>query len=288
MSVAGITTAIVCDEPDLDWRIGGPATRFLVERVKPDVTLHVGWRELSQHCRSEKVFDSGALWQLHREDDRLVFRFTSPVFGGVPYKTARVTSDFAAGEIWLHRPYFQGRGPVYPLEYPLDELLIINVLGQGKGVELHGCGVVDRSGAGYLFAGQSGAGKTTMARLWKDEGRGAKTILSDDRVVLRAMGDRIWMYGTPWHGDEPLASPARVPLSHVFFLRHAPRHACAPVNGAPAVARMLACSFLPFHSAPAVEFTLALLEAVGRGVPCHELDFAPHPSVLDFIRREAA
>jgi hypothetical protein len=106
--------------------------------------------------------------------------------------------------------------------------------------------------------------------------------------VLRAAGDRIWMYGTPWHGDEPLASPARVPLAHVFFLQHDRAHRLVPVRGALAAAQLFACSFLPFHSASALDFTLGLLDDVTRTVPCHDLGFAPDPTAIEFIRREAA
>ena len=86
----------------------------------------------------------------------------------VPYKTALFVPDFSRGHVCLHRPFFADAPSVDPLEYPLDELLVISLLGQGRGVEIHGCGVVDGS-SGYLFVGQSGAGKTTIARLWQAE-----------------------------------------------------------------------------------------------------------------------
>ena len=100
----------------------------------------------------------------------------------------------------------------------------------------------------YLFVGQSGAGKTTMARLWLAE-PGA-VILSDDRIVLRSELDGVWMYGTPWHGDAPLASPRRARLARLFFLRHDTSNAITSVSGSRAAARLFAASFPPFHSPP--------------------------------------
>ena len=73
-----------------------------------------------------------------------------------------------------------------PLEYPLDELLLQGLLARGRGAEIHACGIADGSGRGLLFVGQSGAGKTTMARLW--EGERGITVLSDDRIILRRVG----------------------------------------------------------------------------------------------------
>ena len=171
---------------------------------------------------------------------------------------------------------------VDPLEYPLDELLVISLLGQGRGVEIHGCGVADGSN-GYLFVGQSGAGKTTIARLWQAE-PGA-VILSDDRVVLRSEADGIWMYGTPWHGEEPLASPGRVRLAGVFFLKHHDRHEMASVTRVDGVTRLFASSFPPFHDAHALDFTLAFIDSIVARVPCFELRFTPDATVLDLVRR---
>lgn len=283
LRVADITIGLV-------GRPGGPplavteaATPFLVASGPADVMVETDWGDLAGPAAGTVVFDAGATWQLRREADRLTFRFHSAAHGDIPYRTAVFDASLTRGEVRLHRPYFDGRPAVYPLAFPLDELLTITLLGQGRGVEVHACGVVDRSGAGYLFVGQSGAGKSTMATLWL----GAKgvTILSDDRVVLRRVGGRVRMYGTPWHGDAPLASPRSVPLSHVFFLRQAPRPACSPVTEADAVAALVAASFVPFHSAAALEFTLGLLERVVADVPSATLDFAPEPTVIDLVRR---
>src|SRR6185369_1809430 len=110
------------------------------------------------------IFDAGRLWQLFRIGDRYCFRFTSPAFGGLCYKQATFAPDFSAGDVVLHSDYFDPNRPVPPLECPLDEVLITNLLARGRGVEVHACGVRDADGRGYLFLGESGAGKTTTAR----------------------------------------------------------------------------------------------------------------------------
>jgi hypothetical protein len=109
-------------------------------------------------------------------------------------------------------------------------------------------------------------------------------ILSDDRVVLRAEGDVVWMYGTPWHGDEPLASPRRARLARLFFLRHDTSNALTTISGSRAAARLFAASFPPFYSPSAIAFTLRFIEAIVTSVPCVELGFAPTPPVVEFVR----
>jgi hypothetical protein len=193
--------------------------------------------------------------------------------------------DFTHSEVSLHRPYFDPEKPIYPLEYPLDELLLINLLALGRGVEVHACGVVDASGHGHLFIGQSGAGKTTMARLWQDTPD--VTILSDDRIILRQIDSKLWMYGTPWHGEAKLASPERAPLARIYFLEKGSKNELIPLRDSLALGRLITCSFIPFYSEPGVAFTLGFFEKVVKAIPCNELRFVPDKRVVEFIQDDS-
>ena len=287
LTIGGVTTAVVADPSGPALRVESATAEFLVDDAQPDMTIRLRWAHLSEEPDGEPVFDSGALWRLFRQGDAFLFRLHTPMLGSVPYREAVFNAGFTSGEVRLHRPYFEARGPVDPLEYPLAELAFINHLhAQRKGVEIHGCGVIDRAGAGYLFAGQSGAGKTTIANLWAS--RPGVTVLSDDRLVLRVVGGEVWMYGTPWHGDARLASPARVRLAGLFFLRAHREHVLRPLGRPEAAARLFACSFPPFYSATGLDVTLATLDGVTDAVPCRELGFVPDSTVVDFVRQQAA
>lgn len=294
VTIAGITTAIVSSEPDLDLAAHGPTVRFVDPEATPDITLQVVWEQPDRNDQyvasgfsrtaetGEKLFDSGGVWQLFRDGNELVFQLRSPKSGSLPYTTAAFSRDFTNGVVYLRRDCFKSGVPLYPLEYPLDELLITNWLALGRGVEVHACAVVDADGSGYLFAGHSGAGKTTMARQWCAQKN--VTVLSDDRVILRKIKNQIWMHGTPWHGDEPLAAPGRVPLRQGFFLRHASRNQLIAVAGAQAVTQLFARTFPPFYSASGLEFTLALLTEISETVPFFDLGFVPDRALPDFLR----
>jgi hypothetical protein len=218
-SIADITYGIISVDPDLKLKIQDTTEKFLFYQTDPDMTIEARRSDLSEMgTRGKKVFDSGVLWRLYNYNGKYLFSFTSPVLGSIPYKIAKVNKDFSECEVLLHRPYFDSDQPVYPLEYPLDELLFVNYLALGKGVEVHACGITDSQGRGHLFVGQSSAGKSTIARLWQDEPD--VTILSDDRIILRKIENTIWVYGTPWHGEAGFASPDRGPLTRVYFLTH--------------------------------------------------------------------
>ncbi len=282
LSIGGVLTTLVSSDPELAVTVPAAVSRFVVDAGARDIHVDARWQADQRRELGRPLFDSGGLWQLHEADGRLAWTFTSPKFGRAPYKTAVFEPDFSAGTVSLHRPYFDASTPIYPLEYPLDELLVTNWLALGRGVEIHGCGIVDSSGAGYLFAGHSGAGKSTIARLW--QAQPDVTILSDDRVILRKTGDQIWMHGTPWHGDEPLASPTRALLTRGFFLRHASRNQMTDVGRGRAVASLFACSFPPFFSATGLDFTVSLLAEITHLVPFAEFGFLPDSGAIDFVR----
>jgi hypothetical protein len=282
LRVAGLTIRVTCGERDLRIAPASASARFAVDRSTPDVEIDVvSAPGLDVTPHGECLFDSGGPWRLHRDGTGYLFQFFSSTHPASPYKIARFNSDFSIGQIAVDRSFFASAVSIDPLEYPLDELLVIALLARGKGVEIHACGIVVDESRGYLFVGQSGAGKSTMARLWL--AKPGAIVLSDDRVIVRSEEDGIWMYGTPWHGEEPLASPSRGRIAGLFFLRHSDRCELVPVARPDAVARLFAASFPPFHDAAAIEFTLGFLDRVVGGTPCFELGFAIHRDAIEVI-----
>jgi hypothetical protein len=282
LNIGDIRVALMTGDPCLKLAVQGAARHFVVPGGEADATVRAAWGDLREPATGDRIFDSGALWQLYHQDGNYIFRFASPVFGPLPYKEARFNADFTFGELSLHRAYFGGSGPAHPLEYPLDELWMVHLLAQGRGVEVHACGVEDSDGRGHLFLGHSGGGKSTMARLWQwDSG---VQVLSDDRIILRFLDGRLWMYGTPWHGEAELAAPIRTGVTQIFFLGRGSRNEMIPLRQPDAVSRLLAFSFVPFYSPSGLDFTLALLQKVTKAIPCTALQFVPDERAVEFVR----
>src|SRR5438876_1677345 len=251
--VADITTRVVCDDPTLTLTMSEASRLFLVEDGNADATIHVKTTPWLDMPTGEQLFDSGAAWRMYRESGTFVFSFVSAAMRPPLYRVARFDPSFSCGEISVNDVCLPADRAIAPLEYPLDELLMINLLSRGRGVEIHGCAVIDQEGTAHLFAGQSEAGKTTNARLWHEQGA---TVLSDERVILRVRDELLWVYGTPWHGEGQFAAPASAPLAGIFFLAHGRDNAVRRVTGAECVARLFACCFPPFHDRAGVQFTL--------------------------------
>jgi hypothetical protein len=278
--IGGITFGLITDG-DLPLMLDPELREFAVEAASSDVELRVGWADSLEVPRSAPLFRSGGLWSLFAEPEGYRFSFLSSFLGMTPYKEAWIDPEFRFGRVLLSRRYFDADRPVYPLEYPLDELLMVHRLSRGEGVEVHAVGMTDERGCGHLFLGHSGDGKSTTARLWKS--RSGVHILSDDRIILRAHNQCIWMHGTPWHGDAGIASPDCARLSRIYILEHGSQNEWVPLTPGLAAAELFARSFVPHHSAEGIRYTLDFLDRIAREIPCSVFRFVPDQSAVEAI-----
>jgi hypothetical protein len=282
--VGGISLALWGASLD-DVRLGDDAGAFESDVSRADIEVSVEWADSLQTSSGPPRFDSGAVWALFtKHDDELVFDFTSPALGPTPYKRIYADRSFRNARTVLNQELLQRYRPVFPLEYPADELLVTNYLANGLGVEVHGCGLVDSETGGHLLLGHSGAGKSTTTKLWKSL-RNAQ-ILSDDRIILRLHDGELWMYGTPWHGEAAFATPGKAKIRRIFILEHGEQNKVTPLTQSRAVGELFARTFPPFHNAEALERTLGFLNQVLDTVACYQFLFVPNAdavrTVLEF------
>jgi hypothetical protein len=162
------------------------------------------------------------------------------------------------------------------LPFPLDELLFQHHLARHRGLEVHASAVV-LGGRAVLFSGDSGAGKTTLARLYASRG---VSVLSDDRIALRRSGRGFRAFGTPWHGSGRFASPEARPLKALFFIRQANQNSARRLGMVEATETLLRRAFLPRWDAAIVATALATCEALARRVPCFDLGVRRGRAVL--------
>jgi hypothetical protein len=222
----------------------------------------------NKNLPGEILFDTQPIWRLYYSNKKYILQ--------TRHHTAILTPDFTSGEIYITK-----NPRSFPFTYPLDEILMINLLSKGRGVMAHACGLQDNR-KGMLFAGESGAGKSTLCNLWKD--KKDVTVLSDDRIIIRKMEGRYWMYGTPWHGEANLCSPEKAPLEKIFFLKHAQKNSVKKMAPMEAASRLMVCSFPTFWDKKGMEFTLGFIDELIRKIPCYELGFVPDKTAVDFVK----
>jgi hypothetical protein len=284
LRIADIAIGIRYADESLRRPLSKTVSRFAVEPSnETDITVMVDAMPDSLPTAGRLLFDSGAVWRAFDDDGGFRIDCFSDILGELPYKVAFFDRELREGRIFMRRDAVNEE--MHALDYPLDEVMVAHLLGRGRGVELHGCGIIDRDGRGQLFVGQSGAGKTTTARVWLSEGH--YEIVSDDRVIVRFVDGEWRMFGTPWHGEAELSSPLSAPLGAIHLLVQASRTELVTLPHAHAAAALFGCTFPPFYDQAAVAFTLECLERIVRDLPVRALRFLPDRSVIDCIRSAA-
>lgn len=95
-------------------------------------------------------------------------------------------------------------------------------------VALHGSCIVYK-GKAVLFLGESGTGKSTHTRLWRENIAGSK-LLNDDSPIVRYEEGGVWVYGSPWSGKTPCYKAECYPLAGCVRLSQAPYNKIRRLN----------------------------------------------------------
>jgi hypothetical protein len=166
--------------------------------------------------------------------------------------------------------------------YSMDAVLRIVhtlVLAKQGGFLLHAASAI-RNGKAFLFAGVSGAGKTTISGLVPADA----TLLTDEISYLRKHDDGYVAYGTPFTGElAKLGENTFAPVAALYLLTKGPENRIEPVAVADAGRELLA-NMLFFAEDPELVHRVfqTACDFVGR-VPVYRLTFVPDARVWEMI-----
>ena len=202
-----------------------------------------------------RVFKDGPVWHLERRD-------------------CRAEWDAHSRRGWVLQS---------PNPYSIDTVLRIVhslVLAKEGGFLVHAASAV-RHGRAFVFAGTSGAGKTTMARLAPPD----SVVLTDEISYIRRSGNGYQAYGTPFAGElARVGANLRAPLAALYFLEKGPSNRIEPAEQF-AAARVLLRHILFFaHDRELVKRVFeSAVEFVSR-VPVAWFVFSPGERAWELIR----
>jgi hypothetical protein len=270
---------LVQDKASLHDEFGSSHRAFLEPDREPDVVLSIASGSVPPTDTGEPIYDLGIL-SYHRVGAMACWRQPGPSQCEVPRRLMIINEDLHTGQIWTDTPEPERDGPA--LYHPLDAVLVNHLLVQrSEGITLHATGV-DYLGRGLLFVGFSGAGKSTMAGLWRDV-PGAR-LLCDDRIIVRLQDGQAWMYGTPWHSKVTTVNNIAMPVDSIFVIRHGTRNEAKLLSPGVATVQMMARSFLPFWDAETSAWVMRFVSDLATTVPCYDLGFVPDRTVIDYLQ----
>jgi len=234
---------------------------------------------------STEIFTSNpeGLWTILEDKDKTSYLIAlqNVVREAKPYKTIRANRKFTDFIIYT-RP--NEEGILFPLEYPLADLAVsshINV--NTMGIILHSA-CITLGGKGYLFAGVSGSGKSTISKIWQQD-QDAE-VLTDERVLIREMKNNLWAFGTPWHGTSEIHKNMGSPIEKIFFIKHGKQNKATPISKTDAASRLMVRCFPTFWNREGMQFSMDFCSKVAQEKECFELDFVNNMLVTDYLKAE--
>lgn len=197
--------------------------------------------------------------------------------------SAELSVEARGGAWWIERGEFRGQADpqrrrgfliqshqVYSFDTFLRILLSLDLVRTG-GLVLHAASVL-RNGRGYLFAGRSGAGKSTVAR----HGGLAGAVLSDEISLARPSADGYRVYGTPFWGElagsgENIAAS----LAQICLLEQSPQNRLEPLRRTEALRALLRCVLFFARDSENTRGIFRAVERLVAAVPVARLHFRP-------------
>lgn len=139
-----------------------------------------------------------------------------------------------------------------------------------NGLMLHASATVI-DGETYLFAGQSGIGKSTHAELLIKHHPGAQ-LINDDKPALRCVDGRWMTYGTPWSGKNGININAKYPLKAITLLTtRRDRNQIRIADSLTALSGLIACS-AGRGNKETMKKLASLIDRLMKDIPVYEMD----------------
>ena len=232
-----------------------------------------------------KVFETPDSWSMFRDGDQYFWIDIPASSGGNPdfvvgfnRRTEKVT--VYCGESFITE--VSGKKMLMnPISYPLDQILLMYILAERGGACMHAT-AVDLNGKGYLFPGKSGAGKSTISEIFLS---GNHSVLSDDRVIVRKIGNTFRCFGTPWAGDAGIAENRNLPLHGIFFILHGNENRVEKIAPKEAFGKLMPVTSIPWYDEKVMPDILSFCEDLVLHIPAYNLHFTPGIEVVNVLEK---
>ena len=284
-NIADITIQVDSDLPINDATFHPKFRNFEVsENGRKDIVIshHFNLPDLNGKDLGEEVYRK-APWAIYKNNGSWIYLGISPTQGDKSlHRVAAFNPGHTRVRIYNDKEETFLKGNLHSLTmFPTDQILLGRILADKEGCYLHACGV-NLFGKGFLFAGHSEAGKSTMAAMLK----GKAEILCDDRMIVRRQTDDFKIYGTWSHGDVPEVSANFAPLRVIMFLEKSDENRIIPIEDKKEITkRLLSCLIKPFVTVDWWEKTLIVIDVLAAKVPCCVLRFDKSGEIVNVLRQ---
>lgn len=126
-----------------------------------------------------------------------------------------------------------------------------------------------------MFLGESGTGKSTHTRLWRENIPGAE-LLNDDSPIVRIVEGVPTVCGSPWSGKTPCYKNERYPIRAIVRLSQAPHNRIRRLPVIAAIGALLpSCPPAFAYDATLQDNICGMLSEILSRVPAYHLECLP-------------
>ncbi|MFM2227374.1 MAG: hypothetical protein RL664_717 [Bacteroidota bacterium] len=251
-----------------------------VESYDATITCQTGLPEKDTYTGEiifDAIHDKKRLWQVVQTKTQRAFVIFHPARSNEVQQVAFLNSASSEWIIYSKQLSQNNETFTCPLAYPMGSLILYYLTLNSNAFMIHASGVWDGE-TGRIFSGFSGVGKSTMAKIWEEEGA---HIINDDRLIVREVNGEYFMYNTPMNYAD-LNKQAQV--SKFYFPFHAKKNSAEKLTGARALTQLMAFCFQHNYDKKNTEHLIAQLERVTQFANTYKLGVVPTPSITDYIR----
>ncbi|MFD0829821.1 hypothetical protein ACT8ZR_30040 [Neobacillus sp. M.A.Huq-85] len=190
--------------------------------------------------------------EVTKQDDKILFRREDYLI--------KVDSDYKKAEIFVHDEF--------ALKHALTNLYSSFIVYHNWGLLIHSSCVIE-AGKAHIFAGQSGAGKSTAAKLSYP-----REILSDEATLVKITSNDITIYNSPFRSEleaEPIERISK--LESIQLLKQSLHNNRIIIPSSDALIRLMDKVFFWPTCQKEIKTILRLLTSLVLNVHVYELHF---------------
>ena len=139
-------------------------------------------------------------------------------------------------------------------------------------------------GAGNLFFGVSGTGKSTHSRLWHDFVPGSD-LMNDDNPIIRFEDDGCRVYGSPWSGKTLCYRNVVAPVNALVRLEQYPENLITRLEPLQAYASVIAAVSTIRWNHDIMSLLVPTIERVAMTSPCFQLRCRPDEEAVQVCKK---
>jgi hypothetical protein len=148
-----------------------------------------------------------------------------------------------------------------------------------NGLLVHSGAIQSKGNNAYIFAGVSGSGKSTIAKISND----SREVITDEMTLVEKRNDSYYVSGTPFWGEMQVSKNISRPLNAIFILQQAKEHRIEEIPKTLAISDFMRTVMYFAQNQDAFSQVLEHVVNFLEKVPIYRLHFKPELALWELI-----